>query len=80
MLLDRELADLSDAGVIDLDFVGRMRSRRERGAKCEERNAEPRFPRLPRRHRLRRADQNADAKHDDAAEHDLEHRLQERRI
>jgi hypothetical protein len=44
MLLDGELADLGDAGVIDLDFVGRMRSRRERGAKCEERNAEPRFP------------------------------------
>src|SRR5215475_5042355 len=29
---------------------------------------------------LRRADRDPDAEHDDAAEHDLEHRLQERRI
>ena len=29
---------------------------------------------------LRRADQNADAEHDHAAEHDLEHGLKERRV
>jgi hypothetical protein len=29
---------------------------------------------------LRGADQNTDPEHDEAAEHDLEHRLQERRI
>jgi hypothetical protein len=30
--------------------------------------------------RLRRSDENADGQHDDAAEHDLEHRLQEWRV
>jgi hypothetical protein len=43
MLLDGELTDLGDAGVIDVNFIGRMRWLSHRRAKHQERRADPRL-------------------------------------
>ncbi len=87
VLLDRELAGRRDAGIVDLDFVGGLRrlpqhdpeSRAGQQAEVAPgAGSETAFHH--RSQRLRRSDENADREHDDAAEHDLEHRLQERRV
>src|SRR5664279_1408134 len=88
MLLNRELAWSRNAGVVNLDFVDGLRwlSQRdpEDGAGQQMEMASGASSETTFYHgstlSLRGSDQNADGEHDSAAEHDLEHRLQERGV
>ncbi len=87
VLLNRELADGGNAGVIDLDFVdGLCRLPQHDGESRPGQQAEtpPQAVSETAFHhcnaRLRRPDQNSDREHDGTAEHDLERRLQEGRV